>query len=174
MLYSFDRRKPEIGSDTYVSETAIVIGDVQIGNNCYIGHGCILRGDYGTIEIGDGSAIEEGAVIHAPPDGKCTIGESVTIGHGAIVHCESIGNFATIGMGAILSLKSQVGEHSIVAEGCVVKAAQELPERVVAVGNPARIAREVTLKDQKFWNSGKKIYVELAGKYLRIGMQEIH
>jgi carbonic anhydrase/acetyltransferase-like protein (isoleucine patch superfamily) len=86
MLYSFDGREPVTGSDTYVSETALIIGDVRIGNNCYIGHGCILRGDYGTIEIGDGSAIEEGAVVHAPPNGICRMGKSVTIGHGAIIY----------------------------------------------------------------------------------------
>ncbi len=57
MLYGFDGKKPAVGTGTYVSETATVIGDVTIGNNCYIGHGAILRGDYGTIEIGDGTGV---------------------------------------------------------------------------------------------------------------------
>ena len=60
MLYSFRNRQPRVGQGTYVSEQAILIGDVKIGDNCYIGHGAVLRGDYGSIEVGDGTAVEEG------------------------------------------------------------------------------------------------------------------
>ena len=67
MLYEFDARKPVLGTGTYVSETATVIGEVRIGNECYIGHGAILRGDYGTIEIGDGTAVEEGVTCTPRP-----------------------------------------------------------------------------------------------------------
>lgn len=86
MMRSFRNREPQIGEDTYVSEYAILIGDVRVGDNCYIGHGAILRGDYGSIEIGSGTAVEEGVIIHAPPDETCSIGNKVTIGHGAIIH----------------------------------------------------------------------------------------
>jgi len=142
MLYEFDGRKPVLGTGTYVSETATVIGDVRIGNGCYIGHGAILRGDYGTIEIGDGTAVEEGVIIHAPPGDSCVIGSSVTIGHGAVVHAKAIGDRVTIGMGAILSIRSEVGSGSIVAEGAIVKREQKIPASIVAAGNPARKIRK--------------------------------
>ncbi len=74
MLFEFDGNKPCIGRGAYVSETAQVIGDVVIGDNCYVGHGAILRGDYGRIEIGSGTAVEEGVIIHAPPGGLNRIG----------------------------------------------------------------------------------------------------
>ena len=67
MLYKFDGNQPAVGKDTYVSDSAKVIGNVIIGDNCYIGHGSILRGDYGRIEIGDGTAEEEVLIVHAPP-----------------------------------------------------------------------------------------------------------
>ena len=86
MLYKFDGKQPTVGKDSYVSDLANVIGDVVIGNNCYIGHGAILRGDYGRIEIGDGTAVEEGVIVHAPPGDTNRIGARVTIGHGAVVH----------------------------------------------------------------------------------------
>jgi carbonic anhydrase/acetyltransferase-like protein (isoleucine patch superfamily) len=173
MLYSFDNRKPQIGKETYVSESALLIGDIKVGNNCYIGHGAILRGDYGTIEIGDGTAVEEGVVIHAPPEQICRIGEKVTLGHGAIVHSKSIGDFAVIGMGAVLSVRAEIGERSIIAEGSVVKREQRLPGGVVAVGNPARVAREVSHKDNDHWNGMKQVYIDLAKKYLNIGMHKL-
>lgn len=148
MFYSFDGKQPEIGKDTYVSELAMVIGDVKIGNNCYIGHGTILRGDYGKIEIGSGTAIEEGVIIHAPPNGTCKIGEKVTLGHGAIVHASTIGDLAAVGMGAILSLGSIIGKGTIVAEGAIVTMNQLVPENVVIAGNPAKIVRKVEERDR--------------------------
>ena len=173
MLYSFDNRKPKIGKETYVSESALVIGDVRVGNNCYIGHGVILRGDYGTIEIGDGSAVEEGVVIHAPPGQTCRIGNKVTLGHGAIIHSSSIGDLVVIGMGAVVSIGAEVGERSIIAEGAIVKMRQELPSGVVAAGNPAKIIREVSREDESLWNMTKQLYINLAKKYLDIGMHRL-
>jgi carbonic anhydrase/acetyltransferase-like protein (isoleucine patch superfamily) len=173
MLYKFDGKQPTVGKDTYVSDIATVIGDVVIGSNCYIGHGAILRADYGRIEIGDGTAIEEGVVVHAPPGDTNRIGRSVTIGHGAVVHGKQIGHQAVIGMGAILSIWSEIGEGAIVAEGSVVKLKQVIPPKVVAAGNPAQIVREVSAKDEEFWKWGKQLYVDLAKKYLDEGMEPV-
>lgn len=173
MFYKFDGKQPVIGKETYVSETATVIGDVVIGDNCYIGHGAIIRGDYGRIEIGDGTAVEEGVIIHCPPNEVHSIGRSVTIGHGAMVHGKRIGDSAVIGLGASVSIWSEVGEWAIVAEGAVVKMKQVVPAGMVVAGNPARAARKVSAEDKKLWNLGKWVYVELAKKYLKEGMQPV-
>lgn len=172
-LYKFAGRRPVAGAGSYVSELAMLIGDVQIGENCYIGHGAILRGDYGTIIIGSGTAIEEGTVIHAPPRGTCRIGQSVTVGHGAIIHAEEIEDNAVIGMGAILSLHAKVGYWAIVAEGSVVKSHQSVPAKVVVAGSPARVVRDVASRDVEFWTWGKQLYVDLARQYLKDGMEKI-
>jgi carbonic anhydrase/acetyltransferase-like protein (isoleucine patch superfamily) len=173
MLYAFDGRRPRIGEGTYVSEHALVIGDVVIGENCYIGHGAILRGDYGTITIGAGTAVEEGVIVHVPPADLSDIGERVTIGHGAIIHSTLIGDRAVIGMGAVLSIRARVGENSIVAEGAVVKWNQVIPPDVVAGGNPARVIRPVANKDTELWAGAKQLYIDLAKKYLALGMELI-
>jgi carbonic anhydrase/acetyltransferase-like protein (isoleucine patch superfamily) len=170
MLYRFDGKQPQVETGTYVSELAHVIGDVIIGDQCYIGHGAIVRGDYGRIVIGEGTAVEEGVIIHAPPGDTQTIGQRVTLGHGAILHGRSIGDLAVIGMGAVASIFSQVGEQSIVAEGSVVKLNQKIPDKVVVAGNPARVVRAVTDQDEKMWAFGKQIYIDLAAKYLEQGM----
>jgi len=101
-IYKYENRIPEIGKDCFISDSARVIGDVKIGNNCYIGHGAVLRGDYGSISIGDGTAIEENAVLHIRPDGLLKLEEKVTIGHGALVHGKLIKSFAVIGIGAVI------------------------------------------------------------------------
>ena len=173
MLYKFDGKQPVVGDGAYVAPTAMVIGDVVIGDNCYIGHGAIVRGDYGRIEIGRGTAVEEAVVIHAPPAAGHVIGGRVTLGHGAVCHGRRIGAEAVIGMGAILSINSEVGEGSIVAEGGVVKANSTIPDKMVVGGNPAVTIRPVKKKDVDMWNFGKQLYIDLAQKYLDIGMEPV-
>jgi carbonic anhydrase/acetyltransferase-like protein (isoleucine patch superfamily) len=173
LLYAFDGREPEIGKDVYVSDHAIVIGDVKIGDGCYVGPGAILRGDYGRIEIGSGTAVEENVTIHAPPERVCQVGKKVTLGHGAIIHASRIGDLAVVGMGAVLSLGVKVGERTIVAEGAVVKMNQKVPAGVVIAGSPAKVIRKVTPKDEERWQEGKQLYIDLAKKYLKIGLQPI-
>jgi len=173
MLYRFDGNQPQIGQETYVSETAVVVGAVAIGNNCYIGHGTVLRGDYGRIVIGNGTAVEEGVVIHAPPGESCTIGNRVTIGHGAIIHSRDIGDSAVIGMGAIISIRAEVGMDAIVAEGAVVKRGDKVEVGKVVAGNPARIVRDTSEQDKEYWNWAKDIYIDLAKKYCLLGMERV-
>ena len=173
MIYSFDGREPKLESGTYVSETATLIGDVRIGNNCYIGHGAVLLADQGTIEIGDGSAVEEAVVIHPPALGKCRIGKKVTVGHGAIIHARWIGDNATIGMGAVIGIAAKVGEGSIITENSVIRMNREIRAGVVARGNPAKVIREVSRKDLDFWILGKAYYIEMVKKYLGLGITRI-
>ncbi len=173
MLYKFDGKQPVIGKGTYISNLAEVIGDVVIGDHCFIGHGVILRGDYGRIEIGDGTAVEEGVIVHAPPHETNRIGKKVTIGHGAIVHGKRIGDMAVIGMGAVLSIRSEIGEWTIVAEGSIVKMNQVISPQVVAAGNPAKVIRTIEKKDKEFWIYGKQLYIDLVKKYLTTGMEPI-
>ncbi len=173
MLYSFRKKEPRIGKDTYVSEHALVIGDVTIGDNCYIGHGAILRGDYGKIEIGSCTAVEESVVIHAPVDDICRVGNEVTIGHGAIIHSKSVGDFCTIGMGAILSLYAEVEGEVIIAEGSVVISKQKIPSGVVVGGSPAKVLRKIKEEEKIYWKRGKQLYSDLAREYINDGMRRI-
>jgi len=167
LIYSFRNVKPVFGVDTFVSREATVIGNVRIGDNCFIGPGAIIRGDYGNIVIDSGTAVEDGVIIHAFPFSTCTIGHKVTIGHGAIIHCKSIGDYASIGMGAILSINSEIGENTIIAEATLIKAKQIVQPNVLMGGNPARELRKITDQDRQHWAMGKQIYIDLAKEYLQ-------
>jgi len=173
MLYGFEDREPSVDPLAYISDTAQVIGDVVVGPHCYVGHGVILRGDYGRIEIGTGTAIEEGVIGHAPPGETFRIGDHVTVGHGAVIHGMSIDDWAVVGMGAILSLRSRVGRWSIVAEGAVVRMMQEVKDGMVVAGNPAQDVRETAEKDRALWEFGKQLYVDLAARYLAGGIRPL-
>ena len=163
-IYEFENKKPIIGRGTFVFKSADVIGDVIIGENCYIGPGARIRGDYGSIIIGDNTAVEENAVVHARPDEVATLGNNVTIGHASIIHNATIHDWAVIGMGAIVSDWAEIGEWGVVAEGAVVKNKQKIPKKAIAVGVPAKIVSEISLEYEKQWTKYKKIYSDLARK----------
>ncbi len=164
-VFQFEDRIPKIGDGTYIADSAEVIGKVTIGTKCYVGPGAKIRGDYGTIEIGDYSNIEENCVVHARPDEKCVIGSHVTIGHGAIIHNATIKDWAVIGMGAIVSDYAVVGVWSVVGEGCVVRNNQEIPDNKIAVGVPAKVIADVTDDYKELWTRYKGMYTDLAVRY---------
>ena len=163
-IYEFENKKPKIGKGSFIFKSADVIGDVIIGENCYIGPGARIRGDYGSIRIGNNTAIEENVVIHARPDDITKIGNWVTIGHASIIHNAAVHDWAVIGMGAIVSDWAEIGEWTVIAEGTVVKNKQKIPDKAIAVGVPAKVVSEISLDYEKQWTKYKKIYTDLARK----------
>lgn len=171
-IYQLEDRIPKIGENNFIADSAEIIGEVVIGNNCYIGHGARIRGDYGSIEIGDYSIVEDNCVIHARPEDKCTIGKHVTLGHGAVIHNATIHDWAMIGMGAIVSDYATVGEWGVVAEGAVIRNKQEIPPNKVAVGVPAQVIADVKDDYKKLWTRYKNLYLELGQKNIK-GLKKI-
>ena len=172
-IYEFENKKPSIRKGTFIFKSADIIGDVVIGGNCYIGPGARIRGDYGSIRIGDSTAVEENVVIHARPDDITDIGNHVTIGHASIIHNATIHDWVVIGMGAIVSDWAEIGEWAVVAEGAVVKNKQKIPNKAIAVGIPAKVVSEISSEYEKQWSKYKKIYLDLARKRLPNYLKEI-
>lgn len=165
-IYQFEDRIPTIGRGTYVHPAASVIGDVSIGDGCWIGPGACIRGDYGKITIGNCSSVEENVVIHARPGEETRIGDWVTIGHAAVIHNATIHGYAVIGMRAVVSDWAVVGVWSVVAEGAVVRQSQEVPAGKIAVGVPARLLdKDVSDEYREQWTRFKEIYTDLARRY---------
>ncbi len=165
-IAEFDGQRPRIGAESYVHPSADVFGDVTIGKRCWIGSGARIRGDYGTILIGNNTSVEDNCVIHARPGAKTVIGDWVTIGHGAIIHGATLFDYAVIGMGAIVSDMASVGRWGVVGEGGVVRQRQSIPDEHIAVGVPARVLERIVSEEYKAeWTRFKEIYVDLARRY---------
>jgi len=161
-IYEVNGRRPVIGQGSWIAPTAQIIGDVRIGDNCYIGYGAVIRGDYGTIIIGNESAVEEMVMIHARPGGLTDIGESVTIGHMAMIHNCKLCSFCVIGMNSTVTDYSEVGEWSIIGEQSLVKRNQKIPPYKIYAGAPSVEKGDVQQKHMDEWNAAKKTYVGLA------------
>ena len=137
---------PVIGERTFLAETATIIGTVEMGDDCSVWYGAVLRGDVGAIRIGDRVNIQDNAVLHATyQQSECIIGNDVSIGHGANVHGCIIGNDVIIGMGAIVMDHTVVPDGTIIAAGAVVPANQVLEPGIWA-GIPARRIKEDSLE----------------------------
>ncbi len=160
--YAFEGKRPVIASSAYVSPTAVVSGDVTIGDRCYVGHGAILRGDWGTIEIGDGTAVEEQVFIHARPGDLTRIEQRVTLGHGSMVHNATVHEGAVIGMRSVISDFSEIGAYAIVGEMGLVRRHQKISPYKVAVGIPAKEIRDVDDDELARHQRAKDLYADLA------------
>ena len=136
--------RPVIGERTFLAETATIIGTVEMGDDCSVWYGAVLRGDVGAIRIGDRVNIQDNAVLHATyQKSECIIGNDVSIGHCANVHGAVIGNNVIIGMGAIVMDHTVVPDGTIIAAGAVVPANQVLEPGIYA-GIPARKIKDAS------------------------------
>jgi phenylacetic acid degradation protein len=160
-LYSFEDRKPSIAKTAFVHDTAVLIGDIDIGEGCFIAAGACLRGDWGRIEVGEGSNIQENVVIHARPGEVTKLAANSHVGHGAIMHGCEWKEHVLVGMGAINNDGVVVGEDSLIASGALLAPNMQVPPRSLVVGVPGRIAREVSEKMLEYTWAGTKLYQTL-------------
>lgn len=141
MIMDFKGISPVIDESAFIAPTADIIGDVRIGADSSVWFGAVLRGDEEGIVIGRGSNVQDNVVLHCDMGSPMSIGDNVTIGHGAIVHGATIGNNVLIGMGAVVLDGAKIGDDCIIAAGAVVKERADIPAGSMLVGVPAKIIR---------------------------------
>jgi phenylacetic acid degradation protein len=160
-IYEFNGYKPVIHESSFIHEKATVTGNVIIGKNVYVGPGAAIRGDWGEIVIEDGCNVQENCTIHMFPGVQVRLCESAHIGHGAIIHGGVIGRNSLIGMNSVVMDEVEIGEECVVGALTFVPQGTKIPRRSVAVGNPAKVVKEVT-DDMIAWKSkGTQLYQQL-------------
>ncbi|MFX0206311.1 MAG: gamma carbonic anhydrase family protein [Candidatus Hodarchaeota archaeon] len=167
MIFQFKDKIPSYGSETYIARSAEIIGDVIIGNNCYVGPGAKIRGDYGIIRIGNRTSIQENCVIHARAGGSCAIGNNVIVGHAAILHGPVIEDNVIIGMGAIISDDVLIKSWCIIGAGALVPSRQTFDQESLVIGVPAKIKRKLMEKDRMMIQTSANVYAQLSSQYLK-------
>lgn len=161
MIYEFEGLKPVVHPSSFIHPTAIVIGHVIIGKDCYIGPGAVLRGDWGSIRIMDGCNVQENCVIHMFPGVEVVLQKSAHIGHGAIIHGAFIGENAMIGMNSVIMDDVRIGKDCIVGALSFVKAGENIPDKSLVAGNPARIIKTLSEDIIEWKSEGTKLYQQL-------------
>ena len=142
--YSIDGVAPVIDSSAFVHPDAVIIGDVIIGADCYVGPGASLRGDFGRIILERGSNVQDNCILHSLPGLDLVIGPDGHIGHGAVIHGARVGTNVMVGMNSVIMDHAIIGASSIIAAMSFVKSGAEIPALHMAAGIPARVVRELT------------------------------
>lgn len=164
--YRFRDHTPEIPASAFVAETATVVGQVILGERASIWPGAVLRAESEPIRIGEGSNIQDNAVLHVDPGVPMTIGSHVTVGHQAMLHGCTIGDGSLIGIQAIVLNHAVIGRQCLVAAGAVVTEGKSFPDRTLIMGAPAKVVRELTDADVAMLRAAAETYVQRRASYM--------
>lgn len=160
-VYSIDGITPVVHPSAYVHDSAVLIGDVIVGANAYVGPCACLRGDFGRIVVEEGANIQDTCMLHGFPGKDTEVRRGATIGHGAVLHGCIVGAGALVGMNAVVNDNAEVGEDAVVAALAFVRAEAKIPPRSLAAGIPARVLRELSADEIKWKRDNARLYQQL-------------
>lgn len=165
MFLSFCGKSPRNEGAAFVAPSATVQGDVILKHGSTVWYGAVLRGDDGTLTLGENSNVQDNAVLHCDPGGQVVLGKNVTVGHSAIVHGCTVGDNSLIGMHATILNHAVVGRNCIIGAGALVPEGMVIPDNSVAVGVPARVIK--TIRDDQLAHNieNSKAYVEMGRQH---------
>jgi carbonic anhydrase/acetyltransferase-like protein (isoleucine patch superfamily) len=157
---------PIVAPGAWVAENAMVLGQVELGANASVWYGSVLRGDVGRIRIGENTNIQDLSAIHTESGTfDTTVGSNVTIGHRVMLHGCTVGDFALIGIGAIVLNGAEIGSETLIGAGSLVTPGTKIPSGVLALGSPCRVKRTLSEEEKKDLHESADHYVRLAREH---------
>ena len=165
MIHRLADRIPDISPAAWVAPSADVIGTVRLAAGASVWFNAVLRGDNDWIEIGEGSNVQDGSVLHTDPGLPLVVGAGVTIGHKALLHACTVGDGSLIGNGAIVLDGAVIGRGCIVAAGALVPPGRQVPDGVLVMGSPAQVARGLGEQDRMRILRGAEVYRQRMALY---------
>jgi carbonic anhydrase/acetyltransferase-like protein (isoleucine patch superfamily) len=168
MIKTFRDQAPVVPDSAYVSETALVMGSVILGEQSGVWPGAVIRGDFATIRVGNGTIIEDNVVVHTGSD--MTIGENVIVGHGAVIHCRSIGDNSLIANNVTLLDDAEIGSFCVIGAGAVVSPGTIVPDRSLVFGVPGKVVGEVKAHQLERLERGNVSYLAMFEQYKKDGI----
>ncbi|MCL2644050.1 MAG: gamma carbonic anhydrase family protein [Betaproteobacteria bacterium] len=172
-IYALDGHKPQIGEGSWIAHNATIIGDVRIGRSVSIWYNVVIRGDNEPIEIGDGTNIQDGTILHNDEGIPLTIGANVTVGHMAMLHGCVVGDGCLVGISAVVLNNAVIGKECLIAANALIPEGKVIPDRSLVVGSPGRILRSLTDEEITRLRANARHYVDNARRY-QAGLRELH
>jgi carbonic anhydrase/acetyltransferase-like protein (isoleucine patch superfamily) len=167
IILPFNGITPKIGKNVFLAENAVIIGDVEIGDNTNIWYGVVIRGDVNYIRIGSRTNIQDGTIIHVGrADGPTIIGDNITIGHMCLIHACTLKNNSFIGMHSTILDYAIIGEYSLIGAKSLITMKKNIPDYEMWYGNPIQKQKNIDEKIKKMIDDSADHYCKLANKYL--------
>ncbi len=174
MIQALAGKTPKIGCNVFVASTAVILGDVEIGDGASIWYGAVLRGDMEAIRIGAGTNIQDNSTVHTDRGHPVRVGSGVTVGHNAVIHGCAIEDHCLIGIGALVLSGAVIRRGSVVAAGAVVREGQVVGPGLLMAGIPAEIKRSLTADEQQLLQQPAATYADLARAHRALGDVHSH
>jgi carbonic anhydrase/acetyltransferase-like protein (isoleucine patch superfamily) len=171
MIYSLDGVNVQFQGQSFVADNATVIGNVSIGRDASIWFNVVIRGDAELITIGDDSNVQDGAVLHTDPGYPMTLGKGVSVGHKAMLHGCTVGDYSLIGINAVVLNGAEIGRHCLIGANALVPENMTIPDGSLVLGSPAKIKRQLTEQQQQGLVFQAQYYVQ-NGKRFKQGLQK--
>jgi len=171
--FEFEGKRPQVHQEAFVAPTATLVGDVTVEAGASIWYGAVLRGDYAPIVVREGANVQDGAVLHAPPNQPCDIGPGATVAHLCVIHGATIGEGSLIANGSIVLDGAKIGPRTMVGAHSLVTAGSEIPPDTLVLGSPAVVRGPVAGTGAEFWvRVNGRAYQELAHRH-RVGVRPL-
>jgi len=164
-LFHLGDKQPQLGDNAWIAPNATVIGDVRLGANSSIWWNATLRGDNDPIHIGDNTNIQDGSVLHTDEGVPMHIGNNVTVGHLVMLHGCTVGDGSLIGIGSVILNRAVIGKGCIVGANTLIPEGKVFPDRVLIVGSPGKVVRELSDQDVANLQKSAEHYVANASRY---------
>jgi len=165
MIYKLGKRVPLIEGKHFIADSASIIGSVVMKENASVWFNAVIRGDNDVITLGEGSNVQDGAILHTDPGFKLTLGKGVTVGHNAMVHGCDVGDYSLIGINAVVLNGAKIGKHCLIGANTLIPEKMEIPDGSLVVGSPAVIKRELNDMQKKMLEVGAHHYVQNSERY---------
>lgn len=168
VLLPYGGHEPRVARTAFIAPNATVIGDVEIGEGAGVFYGAVMRGDRSPLRLGADSNLQDNVSVHSDPGQPCTIGERVSVGHGAVVHGCTLEDEVLVGMNATVLNGAVIGTGSLIAAGAVVLEGTRVPPGSLVAGVPGKVRRELTAEERSAVTENAEHYMELSREHRTI------
>ena len=167
MKYRLGDARVQLHPQSWVAPNATLIGKVRLEAGASVWFGAVLRGDNELIHIGENSNVQDGAVMHTDMGSPLTLGTGVTVGHNAMLHGCTVGDYSLVGINAVVLNGARIGKHCIIGANALIAEGKEIPDGSLVVGSPGRVVRELTAEQKQQLEASAAHYVHNAQRYAR-------
>lgn len=167
MILSVGGRQPSVHDTVFIAESAVVVGDVVLEKDASVWFGAVIRGDVDSIRIGEGTNVQDGAVLHVDAGSPMTIGREVTVGHAAALHGCAIGDGTLIGIKCVVLNGAKIGKNCLIGANALITENKIIPDGSLVVGSPGKILRSLTPDEIEGIVLNARHYAELSSEYRR-------